>query len=289
MTNQWKNFRVDKDLADRTTIWIDVAERSMNVLSESVFDELESILDQLAASRANSPVLFRSAKPKGFIVGADLKRIAQIKSDEQIQAFLQRGQSTFSKMEASPLTTIALIHGPCLGGGLEWALACDFRIASLSEQTQIGMPESKLGLIPGWGGTVRLRETVGSTKALEMLLTGESIGALEAHSIGLVDTLCNDNHHEDRVTEFIASPNSARHPAQEPDDSTGRLHTILERWADSQNPAHATLMRVFESSLKFSRQDGFDAEQTSFFSLLNSQAVQENLARFAKPSVPRVS
>lgn len=289
MTQNWTHFKVDANAPDRTTIWIDVAERSMNVLSEAVFDELENVLDQLVVERSHVPVLFRSAKPKGFIVGADLKRIAQIHADEQIQDFMLRGQRALQQMETSPLETIALLNGPCLGGGLEWALACDYRIACVSEQTQIGMPESKLGLIPGWGGTVRLRETIGTEKALEMLLTGESVGAEVAYTIGLVDRLCDEANCEEVIADFIAHPTKARHPVQSSGDLNEVLQTAMQRWGNSESLAHATLLRVIESGMRISREAGFEAERTSFFALLNSPLAQENLSRFTKPKEPRVS
>ena len=203
------HIQIDNSLSDRMTVWIDVADRSVNVFHEAVFDAIDALLESESVKNSALPLVFRSAKKKGFVVGADLKRILAIQSDEEIQSFLERGQRVFSKLEELRNVTIAVVQGACLGGGLEFALACTYRLAIDSPDTQFGMPESKLGLMPGWGGTQRLIEHVGMEEGLDMLIRGESISAEQAVRIRLVDELLSPKSLEDQLTQFLARTNPA--------------------------------------------------------------------------------
>ena len=280
-----KNFRMDTTLDDRITIWIDVADRSVNVLFEPVFDELILILEYLSQLGATRPLLFRSAKPKGFAVGADLRRILAIESDSEIQAFLLQGQTALERIEKYPNITIALLQGPCLGGGLELAMACKYRLASDSPETQLGMPESKLGLMPGWGGTQRLIEIVGLDNGLPMLIDGESISCKRALEIHLVDGLLDASHFETAISEFIGQ---LKH--QTVSSSPGQRlplesHEKFSKWRaahfSDRTPSQLAICEAVETGLLHSRQAGFQAERELFYALLSSPTVRETLQKFA--------
>ncbi len=128
--------------------------------------ELDQIVHDLENSEGVNLVVFQSGKESGFLAGADVSAIADIESASHAMRLIEDGQMLFQRIEWLPMPTIAVIHGPCLGGGLELTLACNYRVARDNSSTKIGLPEIKLGLIPGWGGTQRLPRVVGLTNAL---------------------------------------------------------------------------------------------------------------------------
>ncbi len=181
---------------------LDMPGKSANVLTAAMLDDLERALDVLDKERDLRGLVIRSAKPRIFVAGADLVAIARSLDwpDEAIVAFCRRGQTMFERLRSYPAASVALIDGACLGGGLELALACDYRIATNESRTVLGLPEVKLGLIPGWAGTVRLPRLVGLEKAGELLTTGRTISATAAAEIGLVDEIvpsieCSETAH----------------------------------------------------------------------------------------------
>lgn len=129
-----------------------------------------------------------SAKPSIFVAGADLKAIEQMSADE-LSAFIELGQNVFSRIAALPFPTAAAIHGACVGGGFEVTLACDWRVASPDRATKIGLPETKLGILPAWGGSTRLPRLIGLPKALDLILGGKTYPAKSALRRGLIDAV----------------------------------------------------------------------------------------------------
>ncbi|MCP4782645.1 MAG: multifunctional fatty acid oxidation complex subunit alpha [Fuerstiella sp.] len=217
-----QHFRIDRTDGGTVTVWIDVAARSMNVFHDSVIEELDVVVGELerkvrgyhlrhrkraemlpgspAAPRA---VVFRSAKASGFFAGADVKQIAGLQTPEEVHAVISRGQELFARIERLAVPTIAAIHGPCLGGGLEFALACDHRIAMNTRATRLGLPEVQLGLIPGWGGTQRLPKLVGLPAALPLILQGKKLTAVAASKIGLVDAVYDELSWDEYVHAYV--------------------------------------------------------------------------------------
>jgi enoyl-CoA hydratase len=156
----------------------------LHALNAKVFEELDAVFTELAADEAVRVVVVTGAGEKAFAAGADIREIAA--SDAALGEMLaRRGQGVFRQIETCGKPVIALVNGFALGGGCELAMACTMRIAS--ETAKMGLPEIKLGLIPGYGGTQRLPRLVGMAAALKMILTGEMVGAAEALRLGLVD------------------------------------------------------------------------------------------------------
>lgn len=157
----------------------------LNALNARVFEELDGVFTALAGDRLIGAVILTGAG-RSFVAGADIAEIAahDAASLERLSA---KGQAVFTRIERLPKPVIAAVNGFALGGGCELALACHIRVAS--EHAKFGLPEVKLGLIPGYGGTQRLPRLVGKGRALQMILTGEQMDAIEAHRIGLVDIL----------------------------------------------------------------------------------------------------
>jgi 3-hydroxyacyl-CoA dehydrogenase/enoyl-CoA hydratase/3-hydroxybutyryl-CoA epimerase len=165
----------------------DLAGEKVNKLTAQAMEELNAVLDELAARKEIKALVFRSGKDLNFIVGADIAEIRNITDAETGEQLARKGQVVFSKLESLPFPTVAAIHGPCMGGGMELALACSYRIISNDQRTALALPEVKLGIIPGFGGTQRLPRLVGLTNALDMILTGKSVYARKARKIGLAD------------------------------------------------------------------------------------------------------
>ncbi len=165
----------------------DLPGEKVNKLTTPVLDELDKLLDELAAKQEIKALVVRSGKESNFIVGADIAEIRGITNATTGDQLSRGGQAVLKKIESLPFPTVAAIHGPCMGGGLELALACTYRVISNDQKTALALPEIKLGIIPGFGGTQRLPRTVGLANALDMVLTGKSVYASKAQKIGLAD------------------------------------------------------------------------------------------------------
>ncbi|MGH8502082.1 MAG: 3-hydroxyacyl-CoA dehydrogenase NAD-binding domain-containing protein [Gammaproteobacteria bacterium] len=183
MTQHW---RQDTDAAGVVWLYLDAVGAGANVLNAAVFDELDGILTAFSAA-SPSGIAFCSGKSGGFIAGADVKAFQTIRGRDDALAIVRRGQDIMNRIEALPCPTVAVIHGFCLGGGLELALACDYRVALDDPGTRLGLPEIKLGIHPGFGGTLRSIRLLGPVAALDMMLTGKTLNARRAQKIGLVD------------------------------------------------------------------------------------------------------
>lgn len=168
-------------------LYFDKKNSSSNNLDKNVLTELSSIIKDITHNESVRGLIIISAKPNGFIVGADIQTISQLKTKEEIFAFIRQGQKVFDALAALNIPTVALINGLCLGGGLELALACDYRIAINDNKTRLGLPEVLLGIHPGWGGTVRLPRLLGGPSALELILTGKTISPYVAAKLGLIN------------------------------------------------------------------------------------------------------
>lgn len=160
----------------------------VNTFAQDVLIELDGLLERLALDPPKGLVL-RSAKSSGFIAGADIKEFQTFDEKGTVGDAIRRGQQVFQRLAELPCPTVAAIHGFCMGGGTEISLACRYRVASSDPSTRIGLPEVKLGIYPGWGGSVRLPRLVGAPAAFDMMLTGRTLSASAARAIGLVDKI----------------------------------------------------------------------------------------------------
>jgi 3-hydroxyacyl-CoA dehydrogenase / enoyl-CoA hydratase / 3-hydroxybutyryl-CoA epimerase len=165
----------------------DRPQEKVNILNGSIVAVLEVLLNQAARDERIRGLLVASAKPGSFIAGADVREIEMLRTAEDAEAASRRGQRLFGLLERLPFPVVAAINGTCLGGGTELALACHFRVAADDPRVEIGLPEVRLGIIPGWGGTQRLPRLVGLGRSLDLILAGRSIDARRALKIGLVD------------------------------------------------------------------------------------------------------
>lgn len=168
---------------------IDTPESKLNVLAPSVFEELLERFNEISNNQEIKAVCIASGKPGSFVAGADIAFISTISDPEEGAEMSRQAQSVFNCLEALPVPTVCAIDGLCLGGGLELALACDYRLVTDNPATVLGLPEVQLGLIPGAGGTQRLPRLLGFTESLDLILTGKNTRAKKAYRIGLADEL----------------------------------------------------------------------------------------------------
>lgn len=186
-----RQWRVSLDESQQMWVVMDQPDRSANTVSEVAIDELATIL-QAVRERQPRGVVLRSGKPDGFIVGADIEAFRGVNDAGQVRPLLERAHKVADELADLDCPTVAVIHGHCLGGGLELALACDRRIAR--SDASLGFPEVQLGLHPGLGGTARLPHLIRPDQALQMMLTGKPVSAKRARSLGLVDAVVEERH-----------------------------------------------------------------------------------------------
>ena len=166
---------------------MDVVGDTMNTLKAEFADQVAEVLAEIKADNSITGVVLCSGKKDSFVAGADINMINDCKTKEEVVALTRQGQVMFSQLEQLNVPVVAAIHGACLGGGLELAMACHARVCSDDPKTALGLPEVQLGLLPGGGGTQRLPKLVGVQKALDMMLTGKQLRAKQALKAGLVN------------------------------------------------------------------------------------------------------
>jgi enoyl-CoA hydratase/carnithine racemase len=193
------------------TLWFDRPDSSHNLLDPCTLDELEARLIDVDGDSVVRCVVIRSAKPAGFCAGADLKTILACDSAADVEEFLVRGLAVLDHLSRLKVPTVAVVHGVCLGGGLELALACRRRVALASQAPlQLGCPEVQYGLIPGWGAITKLPRVIGPEDGLGLLISGRSIGYLQARSLGLVDRLAADGDSREAIELMDSAPTPER-------------------------------------------------------------------------------
>jgi 3-hydroxyacyl-CoA dehydrogenase/enoyl-CoA hydratase/3-hydroxybutyryl-CoA epimerase len=180
------HFNLTRDAEHIGWLTFDRADASTNTLSTAVLAEFNAVLDALDADPPRGLVI-RSGKSNGFIAGADVGEFGDIGDPLAARALVQRGAATFDRLAGARYPTVALIRGFCLGGGLELALACRYRVVVDEPSTRLGLPEVMLGIVPGWGGIRRLPALIGAPAALDLLLTGKTVDARKAKRLGLAD------------------------------------------------------------------------------------------------------
>ncbi len=181
-----KHWALNFDAEGIAWLVVDRADERVNTLGEELLQELDQVLDYVAG-KAPVGMVISSAKKAGFIAGADIREFESFTSADQVTEKVLKGQAVFHKLEALPFTTVAAVDGHCLGGGYELTLACNYIIATENDETRIGLPEVKLGILPALGGMTRLTERVGGMKGMTAILTGKMYRAKQARGMGMID------------------------------------------------------------------------------------------------------
>ncbi|GAB4353937.1 MAG: 3-hydroxyacyl-CoA dehydrogenase NAD-binding domain-containing protein [Gammaproteobacteria bacterium] len=211
MNRATTHWRLERDADGIAWLTLDHAASSTNVLSVAVLEQLDELLGVLEKEPPAGLVIL-SGKSGGFIAGADVHEIAAVTDAEEALALVRRAQGIFDRLAALPFATVAAISGFCLGGGLELALACRYRIADEAPSTRLGLPEVMLGFHPGWGGTVRLTRKIGPLAALDLILSGRTVDARKARRLGLVDDVVPLRHLRRAAAIWIRERPAERRP-----------------------------------------------------------------------------
>ncbi|AIA25292.1 fatty acid oxidation complex subunit alpha FadJ [Kosakonia sacchari] len=253
---------------------IDVPNEKMNTLKAEFATDVRAILKQIRDNKALRGVVFISAKPDNFIAGADINMIARCQTAKEAEDLARQGQQLMAEIHALPIPVVAAINGPCLGGGLELALACHRRICTNDAKTVLGLPEVQLGLLPGSGGTQRLPRLIGVSTALEMILTGKQLRPRQALKVGLVDDVVPPSILLDAAVGLVSQgrPASRHLPVRERILAGPLGRTLLFRMVAKQTeqkiqgnyPAASRILSVIETGLAQGRSSGYDAEARAF-------------------------
>ena len=215
-SSSYRHFKLTRDGDGIAWLLFDREGASANTLSADVMEEFDSVLSALESQRPTGLVV-RSAKKSGFIAGADVNEFRGAADPQPVETAIGRAHAVIDRLEAWKIPTVAVIHGFCLGGGLEVALACQSRIAI--DGARFGFPEVMLGLHPGLGGTARFTHLVNPMQAMTLMLTGKTIDARKAKSLGLVDAVAQERHVRNAVKDAVFGRLKRARP--------GLLNTIL--------------------------------------------------------------
>ncbi|HBH66833.1 MAG TPA: fatty acid oxidation complex subunit alpha FadJ, partial [Erwinia persicina] len=267
-------FTLTMRLDNVGVITIDVPDEKMNTLKAAFAGQLRAVLQQARANPHLAGLVIISGKPDSFIAGADISMIAACTSAQQAGELAEAGQAVMAEIAALPVTVVAAIHGACLGGGLELALACHRRACTLDDKTRLGLPEVQLGLLPGSGGTQRLPRLIGASTALDMILTGKNLRARAARRCGLVDDAVPHSILLETAARLALKPRSATKalPLRERllNGPAGRaiLFALARRQTQAKThgnyPATEKILSVVRCGLEQGSGSGYAAEAKAF-------------------------
>ena len=194
------NLEIKQNIA---TLTFDLENEKINKLSFEILKQFDDKLNQIKEDSSIKALIIDSAKKDIFIAGADIKEIEKLKDEKEVFEALMEVHEIFNKLENLPIPTIAYINGACMGGGLELALACKYRVLSTNEKTKLAFPEIKLGIFPGFAGTIRTPKLIGLVNALDLILTGKTVDAKKAYKINLADAIFDNAQKEFMLEEFV--------------------------------------------------------------------------------------
>ncbi|SUG14016.1 fatty acid oxidation complex alpha subunit [Salmonella enterica subsp. arizonae] len=267
-------FTLNVRLDNVAVVSIDVPGEKVNTLKAEFAAQARAILKQIRENKVLQGVVFISAKADNFIAGADINMIGRCQSAQEAETLARQGQQLMAEIQALPVPVIAAIHGACLGGGLEMALACHRRICTDDVKTVLGLPEVQLGLLPGSGGTQRLPRLVGVSTALDMILTGKQLRARQALKTGLVDDVVPQTILLEAAVELAKKDRLAQRtlPVRERILAGALGRALLFRLVRKKTaqktqgnyPATERIIDVIETGLAQGSGSGYDAEACAF-------------------------
>jgi len=289
-------LRLEMHNGDIALVTIDQPGSRANTLGQAILSELEAMVAQLKARTDVRGLIFRSGKPGMFIAGADLRELGGAPQDaDTTRKLVKRGLDLIASIEALPYPTVAAIDGACMGGGLELAMGFDYRLASTHPKTEIGLPETKIGLIPGWGGTQRLTRLIGPSLAAEMICAGEAAKADRARQIGLVFDAVPAERLQDEAVRLIQwaqqKPDewkTARQRKRQPVGlseeqqaftfAVARAQVLAK--TGGQYPAPLAALDAIAKGCNLPLEDGLKAETDQFVKLVGSPISRNLIAVF---------
>ena len=220
-----RHWKLTGDNEGLAWLVFDRAGSTTNTFSSEALRELGQIADHLASMPPKGLAIL-SAKDNGFAAGADIEEFTALKDADEAIALTVLGNEVFDKVERLPFPTVAMIHGFCMGGGTELALACRYRIADDGPKTRMALPEVMLGIVPGWGGARRMPKLIGAAAALDLMLTGRGVDARKAKKLGLVDAVTPRRHFENAARQILNA---------KPAPHTPKLAAAITDWPGVRN------------------------------------------------------
>ncbi|CAM2987401.1 3-hydroxyacyl-CoA dehydrogenase NAD-binding domain-containing protein [Rariglobus hedericola] len=268
------------------TLTFDREGSSANVFDRATLMQLDALLTSLENEPALRGIILASAKDKIFIAGADLHEFVRSPDPESLGGIVDLGHRVFTRLQKLPVPSVAAIHGACLGGGCELALACDWRVASTGKPTKIGLPETQLGIIPAWGGSIRLPALIGLPAALGMILPGRQLVGAQALKLGLVDQLAHPEYLLATARKLLAA--GKRTPrAVSLASSTPLKHLVASKArrdvlakTHGHYPAPLKAIEVCTATLGRSLEEGFALEKAAFLELIRTPECRNLLSVF---------
>lgn len=284
--NQPVHWTLERDADNIAWLCIDKADGSANVLSGPVLRQLAEHIQELNASLPKGLVI-HSGKANGFVMGADINEFTKISTPDEAYDLIRLGQQVLDQVEALPCPTVSVINGFALGGGLELAMACDYRIAVENDRPILGLPEVQLGIHPGFGGTVRAVQICGVREAMQLMLTGKPIRITKGRKIGLIDRVASTENWRDTATKLLAeSPAKAQAPLLDRLLNFGPARSVLAKVLRKQvagkaredhYPAPYAIISLWQKH-GASVKSGYEAEARSIAELMCG-ATSRNLVR----------
>lgn len=247
-------WNIERETGNIAVLVLDRKDKDINTLSAAVLRELNDIIDSLMGDPSLEGVVFVSGK-KDFIVGADIQEISAMKTVEEAASGSRQMQAILNKIAEMRVPTVAAIHGQALGGGLELALACTWRICSSDNRTKLALPEIQLGLIPGAGGTQRLPRLIGIQAALDLILTGKRLAPKKAEKIGLVDASVPFQILREQAIRYAQKKRPASRKL--PELIPSKLASDLPKWATEGNPIGRKLIAKKAREMVDAKTKGF--------------------------------
>jgi 3-hydroxyacyl-CoA dehydrogenase / enoyl-CoA hydratase / 3-hydroxybutyryl-CoA epimerase len=233
----YQHWRLEADEDQILWLYFDKKNSTVNTIDRAVMEELSAIVDLLKEDQTHKGMIIASAKPSGFIAGADITQFNQFKDIDEATQLLREGDHILDRLEALKMPTVAMIEGFCLGGGLELSLACRYRVAEESGKTRLGLPEVKLGIHPGWGGTVRLPRLIGALYAMDLILKGRTVSSKAAGKMGFVDAVVPKRHLVQAAKYYVLNHPKSHQP------------TFLQKITDIK-PVRMMLATYFRKKLR---------------------------------------
>ncbi len=290
MTTDFQNIRREVRTDGVCVLTFDRRDSVANIFDTTTFEELNAHLDFLEAQTQHGPVqgvIFLSAKGKIFIAGADLHGFTSgPMTDERLGGIIDNGHRTFARIAGLPVPTVAAIQGVCVGGGLELTLACDWRVACNDSGTKLGLPEVQIGILPAWGGSVRLPRLVGLPKALEIILIGKQLAGVPAKKAGLVDDIAYPEGMLATAERMLArgkrpslgTPLTNYPLARQAVAAIARKNALAK--TRGNYPAATRAIEVATAALGVSEAEGMRLERNAFVELAKTEAARNLMGIF---------
>ncbi len=276
-------WRLERREQGARVLWLDRPGMAENSLDRRALVELGEAVADVAKDEDAKLLTVRSAKPKGFCVGADLHPLRKGLSSVELKGLGRIGLEAFDRLEAMAIPTVAVIHGACLGGGLELALACRDRLVVEGSGAMLGISAVKLNLVAAWGGLERLPRLVGMARALDLLVSGRAVDEAEANRIGLIDAIVAPGRLDIELAHLATRPGRIEPAPWPPEGARAEVVALRKRVRagnDEHRRAREVMLDALEADLTRGREAARDVAVSGLASLAKTREAREAIEHF---------